>query len=203
MIPCPVCGEELKVITATYDTPYFGKLLITSISCECGFRHSDSFVAEIKEPVRFSIEVNEKTLFSKVVRSTSGTIRIPELGLAMEPGPASQGFITNVEGVLMRFEDIVEMARRWNTDDEEAVKRCDFILEKLRLARDGKEKLTIVIEDPHGNSMIIDDTAFMGKMSEVEARSLKTGLTVLDITGEDYLKSVLSSASGGEKPDVA
>ncbi|WP_457591801.1 ZPR1 zinc finger domain-containing protein [Geoglobus sp.] len=203
MIPCPVCGEELKVITATYDTPYFGKLLITSISCECGFRHSDSFVAEIKEPVRFSIEVNEKTLFSKVVRSTSGTIRIPELGLAMEPGPASQGFITNVEGVLMRFEDIVEMARRWNADDEEAVKRCDFILEKLRLARDGKEKLTVVIEDPHGNSMIIDDTAFMEKMSEVEARSLKTGLTVLDITGEDYLKSVLSSASGGEKPDVA
>ncbi len=203
MIPCPVCGEELKVITATYDTPYFGKLLITSISCECGFRHSDSFVAEIREPVRFSIEVNEKTLFSKVVRSTSGTIRIPELGLAMEPGPASQGFITNVEGVLMRFEDIVEMARRWNTDDEEAVKRCDFILEKLRLARDGKEKLTVVIEDPHGNSMIIDDTAFMEKMSEVEARSLKTGLTVLDITGEAYLKSVLSSASGGEKPDVA
>lgn len=202
MIPCPVCGEELKVITATYDTPYFGKLLITSISCKCGFKHSDSFVAEIKEPVRFVIEVNEKTLFSKVIRSTSGTIRIPELGLTMEPGPASQGFITNVEGVLMRFEDIVEMAKRWNSEDEDAVKRCNFILEKLRLARDGKEKITIVLEDPHGNSMIIDDSAFVEKMSEIEARSLKTGLTVLDITGEDYLKKAINSAPGGKEPDV-
>lgn len=202
MIPCPACGEELKVVTATYDTPYFGKLLITSISCKCGFRHSDSFVAEIREPVRFVLEVNENTLFSKVVRSTSGTIRIPELGLAMEPGPASQGFITNVEGVLMRFEDIVEMARRWNSDDEEAVKRCDFILEKLRLARDGKEQLTIILEDPHGNSMIIDDSAFVERMSEIEAKSLKTGLTVLDITGEDYLKKAVDSASGREETDV-
>ncbi|AKG91439.1 ZPR1-related zinc finger protein [Geoglobus ahangari] len=202
MIPCPVCGEELNVVTATYDTPYFGKLLITSISCRCGFKHSDSFVAEIKDPVRFTIEVNKKTLFSKVVRSTSGTIRIPELGLAMEPGPASQGFITNVEGVLMRFEDVVEMAKRWNSDDADAVERCNFILEKLRLARDGKERLTIVLEDPHGNSMIISDEAFMEKMSEVEARSLKTGLTVVEITGEDYLKRVVDSASGGEETDV-
>ncbi|NOY10929.1 MAG: ZPR1 zinc finger domain-containing protein [Archaeoglobi archaeon] len=202
MIPCPVCGEELNVVTATYDTPYFGKLLITSISCRCGFKHSDSFVAEIKDPVRFTIEVNEKTLFSKVVRSTSGTIRIPELGLAMEPGPASQGFITNVEGVLMRFEDVVEMAKRWNSDDVDAVERCNFILEKLRLARDGKERLTIVLEDPHGNSMIISDEAFMEKMSEVEARSLKTGLTVVEITGEDYLKRAVDSASGGEETDV-
>ena len=155
MIPCPVCGEELRVITATYDTPYFGKLLITSVSCECGFRHSDSFVAEIKDPVRFTIEVNENTLFSKVVRSTSGTIRIPELGLAMEPGPASQGFITNIEGVLMRFEDIVEMAKRWNSDDEDAVRRCEFILEKLRLAREGKERLTVVVEDPQDRKSVV------------------------------------------------
>ncbi|AIY90381.1 ZPR1 zinc finger domain-containing protein [Geoglobus acetivorans] len=199
MIPCPACGEELDVITAIYDTPYFGKLLITSISCKCGFRHSDSFSAEIKDPVRFTLKISEKTLFAKVVRSTSGTIRIPELGLALEPGPASQGFITNVEGVLVRFIDIVETARRWNSGDEEAVKRCDFILEKLKKAMDGSETLTLILEDPHGNSAIIDDSVFVEKMSEIEAKSLKSGLSIIDIAGRDFLSEELEKKEFREK----
>ncbi len=188
MIPCPACGRELNVVTAIYDTPYFGKILLTSINCQCGFKHSDSFSAEIKEPVRFKLEIKGETLFSKIVRSTSGTVRIPELGLAMEPGPASQGFITNVEGILLRFQEIVEMARRWNSDNEEAVKRCDLILERLKKAMEGEERLTLILEDPHGNSAVIDDSVFMEKLTQREAEKLKTGLTVLDITGEDYLK---------------
>jgi len=191
MIPCPVCGKGLNVITALYNTPYFGKILLTSISCECGFKHSDSFSAEIREPVRFRLEINSQTLFSKIVRSTSGTVRIPELGLAMEPGPASQGFVTNVEGILMRFQEIVKMARRWNSDNEDAVRKCDFIIDKLRDAMEGKEILTLILEDPYGNSIIIDDRAFMEKLSQNEAKHLKTGITVLDITGKDYLKSAI------------
>ncbi len=194
MIPCPACGRELNVVTALYDTPYFGKILITSISCECGFKHSDSFSAEINDPIRFKLEIKNDTLFSKVVRSTSATVRIPELGLAMEPGPASQGFITNVEGILMRFQEIVEMAKRWNSDNHDAVKRCEFIIEKLKLAMEGKERLTLVLEDPYGNSAIIDDRVFMEKLSDNEAKDLKTGLTVIEITGEDYLKKAMENS---------
>ena len=192
MISCPLCGRELVVLTSVYETPYFGKLLLTSITCECGFRHADSFSAEMKEPVRFTLEINSNTLYAKVVRSTSGTIRIPELGLEMEPGPACQGFITNVEGVLFRFESVVEMAKKWNSDNAEVVKRCDYILEKLRLVREGKESLTLIVEDPYGNSMIIDDKAFMEKMSQEEASNLKSGLTVLEIAGEDYISKALN-----------
>ena len=71
MIPCPACGREIKILTATYDTPYFGRILITTINCECGFKHADSFIAEIKDPLRVVVEINENTLFSKVIRSTS------------------------------------------------------------------------------------------------------------------------------------
>ena len=191
MISCPSCGNEINVVTALYDTPYFGKILITSMSCDCGFRHSDSFSAEIKDPVRFKLEVNRDTLFSKVVRSTSATLRIPELGLTMEPGPASQGFITNVEGVLIRFQEIVEMAKRWNSDSEDAVKRCEYILEKLKKAMEGEEMLTLILEDPYGNSAIVDNGVFMENLSEGEAKNLKTGLTVIDIAGEDYLKRIV------------
>ncbi len=190
MIPCPACGREVKIITTAYETPYFGKILITTINCECGFKHSDSFIAEIREPVRIKIEINKNTLFTKIVRSTSGTIRIPELGLSLEPGPASQAFITNIEGILMRFEDIVEIAKEWNREDAEKVKRCNAILSKLRAARDGDENLTLILEDPFGNSMIVSDKAFMERMSREEASKLKTGLTIIDIAGEDFLNNL-------------
>ncbi len=190
MIPCPICGREIKLLTAFYDTPYAGKILITTISCDCGFKHSDVFIGEFKDPVRFTLKVDKNNLFTKVVRSASGTIRIPELGLSMEPGPASQGFITNVEGVLMRFEDIVEMAKRWNSDDKEKVERCEYILERLRAVREGSESVTIVVEDPFGNSTIISDEAFMEKLTSEEASKLKTGLTIVDIVGEETLKSL-------------
>ena len=129
--------------------------------------------------------MNQDTLFAKVIRSSSGTVRIPELGLAMETGPASQGFITNVEGILMRFEDIVKTAKRWNEDNEEKVAICDRILEKLRLAMEGQEEVTVIIEDPFGNSMIVSDDAFWERLSEEEASELKTGMTVIEIAGDE------------------
>ncbi len=193
MIFCPACGKELNVITAIYDTPYFGKILLTSINCQCGFKHSDSFSAQIRDPVRFKLEISKKTLFSKIVRSASGTIRIPELGLAMEPGPASQGFITNVEGVLIRFQEIVEMAKRWNSDNQKAVERCELILDRLKNAIEGNENLTLVLEDPYGNSAIIDDGVFMEKLDHNEMKELKTGLTVVELMGEDRLQKTIEN----------
>lgn len=183
MIPCPSCGKELKVIVSTYDVPFFGKVLLTSISCECGFKHADSVVVGEKEPVRYIIKINKENLFTKVIRSTSGTIRIPEIGVAVEPGPASQAFITNLEGVLDRVESVVRTAMRWNSEDEEKVKRCEWILERIRNTIDGDEELTLILEDPLGNSLIVSDDAFKEIMSREEAQKLKTGMTIIDITG--------------------
>jgi zinc finger protein len=183
MIPCPVCGRELRLIVNTYEIPFFEKILLTSISCECGFRHADSIVLGEREPTRYRIKAKRENLFTKVIRSTSSTIRIPELGISIEPGHASQGFITNLEGVLRRVEDIVRVARRWNEGDEEKVRRCDWILERIENVIEGDEELTIVLEDPFGNSLILSDESFKERLSEWEAKELKTGLTVVELTG--------------------
>jgi zinc finger protein len=189
MIPCPACGRELRINTLLYDTPFFGKVLLTTITCECGFKHSDAIVSEIKEPTRFTVKINKETLYDKVIRSTSGTIRVPEIGVEIEPGPASQAFITNLEGVLMKIRDIVEMARRWNADDKDKVSRCDEILKKIDDTLEGRDELTLILEDPFGNSLILSDSAFRERMKEEEAKALRTGMTVMDLTGlsEDEL----------------
>jgi len=190
MVNCPICGREIHITMTTYKVPFFGEVLLTSIVCECGFKHADSIVVDVKEPVRFKIKINKNNLYTKVIRSTSGTIRIPEIGIDIEPGPASQAFITNLEGILMRVEDIVQMARRWNADDEEKVKRCDWILERIRNTLEGKDELTLILEDPLGNSLILSDEAFRERLKEEEVAKLKTGITIMDITGmsKDELK---------------
>ncbi|MEM0303444.1 MAG: ZPR1 zinc finger domain-containing protein [Archaeoglobaceae archaeon] len=183
MITCPICGRELKLYVNTYEVPFFDKILLTSISCECGFKHADSIVLGEKEPTRYSIKAKKENLFTKVIRSTSGTIRIPELGVSIEPGPASQAFVTNLEGVLVRVADVVKIAKKWNEDDEEKVKKCDWILEKINSVIEGDGELTIILEDPFGNSLILSDESFKEKLSEWEAKELKTGLTVIELTG--------------------
>lgn len=180
---CPICNRDLKITTVLYNTPFFGKVLLTTISCECGFKHADSIVSDIKKPIRFKIKINKDNLYTKVIKSTSGTIRIPEIGVDIEPGPASQAFITNIEGILMRVEEIVKMARRWNKEDEEKVRICDQILNRIRDTLEGRDELTLILEDPFGNSLILSDKAFRETLKKEEAERLKTGMSVVDITG--------------------
>ena len=79
----------------------------------CGFRHSDTILLTQKEPVRYTLAVETiDDLDARVIRSSSGTIRVPELGVDIEPGFASESYISNVEGVLDRIEGIVCFATR-------------------------------------------------------------------------------------------
>ncbi|MCS7118447.1 MAG: ZPR1 zinc finger domain-containing protein [Archaeoglobaceae archaeon] len=180
---CSICGRELKLIVTTYEVPFFDKILLTSISCDCGFKHADSIVLGEKEPTRFKIKINERNLFTKVVRSTSGTIRIPEIGVSIEPGPASQAFIKNLEGILYMVTNIVKTAMRWNEEDKEKVKKCESILKRIQDTIEGRDELTLILEDPFGNSIVISDECFREKMCEDEIKNLKTGLTIIELTG--------------------
>ncbi len=143
---CPLCGKDgLKVITREHNIQHFGKIVISTVICpHCGYRHSD--VVELEE----TGEKEEKLVVDKpeklnyyVVRSATGTIEIPELGLELTPGPFSEGFITTVEGVLDRFLRVARLLRA--KDKEEEIKR----------AAEGNVRFTIVIKDPRGLSRII------------------------------------------------
>ncbi len=175
---CPVCGSELSLMTDTYNAPHFGELFLSSAACECGFRHTDSFSLEVDEPVRYRIEVREDNLSTKVIRSTSGTVRIPEIGIDLEPGPASQGFVTNLEGVLRRMEDVVQVAKGWNSDNYKKVEKCDWILDQIYETIDGNVTLTLVLEDPLGNSVVDSEEVDREFLDEEEASKLRAGINI-------------------------
>ncbi|MBI2110570.1 ZPR1 zinc finger domain-containing protein, partial [Candidatus Woesearchaeota archaeon] len=80
------------------DVPSFGKTFIFSMTCEgCGYRKADVESAEQKPPCKFELDVtDEKDLSIRVVKSGEATVKIPRI-MTIEPGPTSEGYITNVE----------------------------------------------------------------------------------------------------------
>ncbi len=182
-IPCPACGElGMKMTSVTLNLPYIGECLETTISCKkCGYKHADTLILGQKEPVRYTMKVeNEKDLWARVVRSTSGTIMIPEAGLMVEPGTVSEPFISNIEGVIIRFEDAVGFAMRTSEEETER-ERAAEILSFLEGVRSGRKTCTVIIEDPLGNSAILHEKAKKEILTEEEAEELALGMKVVDV----------------------
>jgi zinc finger protein len=110
------------------------------------------------EPARWSVGVNgAEDLAIRVVRSTAGIISIPELGVTIEPGPACEGFVSNVEGVLWRVMEAVESVISWA--DGEDLSRAQEIQKTIQRALEGSVPFTLVLEDPCGNSAILSKGA--------------------------------------------
>lgn len=146
------------------ELPYFGRVYILSMNCEgCGFKKSDLEPAEEKEPARYTFELdNEQDLNVKVVKSGDATVKIPQV-ITIEPGATSDGYITNVEGLLERVKKIIESSIE-EEEDEEAKNKGKSLIRKLSRALVGREKLKIIIEDPTGHSAIISEKAQRTKL---------------------------------------
>lgn len=176
---CPLCQKEMLTNWCPDNIPFFGEVMnITSI-CDCGFRYSDTLILAQRSPVHYEMKVKSvEDLDARVVRSTSGTIRIPELGIDIEPGAASESFVSNIEGVIERVEEILHNVTMWG--EEEKTKRAEELLSIFQRVRAGEYEISVIIEDPMGNSAIIADNALSRELTEREAAGLKTGMIVFE-----------------------
>lgn len=165
---CPVCGKKTLTLTEDeIDIPYFGKTYTFGMSCKsCNFNKSDVEAIEQKDPVKITFTVeNEKDLKVRIVKSSEACVRIPQMRMSMDPGPASIGFVTNIEGLLGKFKKIIE-EQRDNSDDITVKKSAKNLLKKLWKVECGDVALKIVIEDPSGNSAIVSEKAKNEKLKK-------------------------------------
>ncbi|MFZ2071289.1 MAG: ZPR1-type zinc finger protein [Halobacteriota archaeon] len=155
---CPICGSESDLQFLPYTIPHFGDAILFVATCPaCGFRSTDvRILSEIKDkPKRYELVVSSvHDLNVRVIRSSYGRIEIPELGVNVEPREG-ESFISTVEGVLKRVERVVEMLGR--ALEGEKKRRAARILEEIEAIKLGKASMTLIIEDPTGNSAIIYD----------------------------------------------
>ncbi|HHV24194.1 MAG TPA: ZPR1 zinc finger domain-containing protein [Methanosarcina sp.] len=190
-ICCPLCQRDLVMNWQRDNIPYFGEIMYLTARCQCSFRFADTMILSSKEPMRYEMPVETlEDLNARVIRSTSGTIRIPEMGATIEPGSVSESYVTNIEGVLHRVRDVLMTASRWVQGDEAKSSRSQELLCMLEEVIEGNKKITVIVEDPLGNSAIISKKAKAVKLSKEEAEKLNTGMIVFDVDKTELMHDV-------------
>jgi len=158
---CPICKKNtLTLREELKEVSYFGKLYLFSMECsDCNYKKSDVESETKKKPVKitFTIE-SEKDLSVRVIKSSTASIRIPQLRISVTAGSESDGYVSNIEGVLGRFYKITE-GERDIAEDEKTRKKAKKLLKKLWKAKSGDLKLKVILEDPEGNSGILSEKA--------------------------------------------
>ena len=189
--PCPICfsNEGLTMIAHTSEIPYFGEHTQLTILCpSCGWKHTDFIPAEGKKPGAFSLEIEGIEMLSvRIIRSSSCTIKIEELGLEVEPGGATTGYVSNIEGVLNRFQGAVEMMYRQakTSNEKETIGKCEALLEKINLVKNGNLMVEITLLDPMGHSQILHENAVSRELTERELEELEVGPSIPIFSPED------------------
>ncbi|MEK6874597.1 MAG: ZPR1 zinc finger domain-containing protein [Nanoarchaeota archaeon] len=162
---CPICQAKTLTLTeAERDIPYFGNVYLYSMTCSsCKYHKADLESVEVREPCKWVIEVDSKeALNTRIVKSAEATIKIPHM-VTIESGPTAQGYITNIEGLLMRVKGILESTKE-TADNPQDEKKARNLLKKLNRVLWGTEPLKIIIEDKTGNSAIISEKAEKSKL---------------------------------------
>jgi len=163
--PCPMCKQKtLTLNEAEREVPYFGKVYVFSMSCSgCNYHKADVECVEKQEPSKYTFDINsEEDMKVRVIRSSEATIKIPHI-TTITPGPASNGYVTNIEGIFSRVKKQVEVARD-TADDASDRKKAKNLLKKITKIMWGRQPQKIIIEDPSGNSAIISDKAVKSKL---------------------------------------
>ncbi len=162
---CAFCSAKKATLREEeIDVPYFGRVFVLTMECNaCSTRQSDVEPAEEKEACRYAFEVTSTDdLNVKIVKGGEAIVKIPRI-ITMEPGPVSEGYVTNIEGLLERVKKIIQSAAE-TEDDDQAKKKAKNLIKKLNKILVGRESIKIIIEDKTGHSAIISDKAQRSKL---------------------------------------
>ena len=163
---CPFCGDKKLALTEEeIDVSSFGKVFLFSMNCSnCNYHKSDVESEAQKDPVKINFTVeSEKDMNIKVVKSSEARVSVPQMRISVEPGPDSEGYVSNIEGVLDRFKKMLEDERDIAEDDD-VKKNAKNQLKKLWKVKLGDIPLKIIIEDTSGNSAIVSNKAKVEKL---------------------------------------
>ena len=169
--PCPMCHQNSLTLTERdIEVPYFGKLLAFSMLCSnCKFHKADVETEQQGEPLRYTFEIeSEKDMSVRIIKSSEATVKFPHL-TTIEPGTASQGYVSNVEGLLNRIKHEIEVIRD-TAEDEGDKTKAKNLLKKIFRITCGEEKQKLIIDDPSGNSAIISERARREPLKGVKAK---------------------------------
>ncbi|XP_011882818.1 PREDICTED: zinc finger protein ZPR1 [Vollenhovia emeryi] len=156
---CPDCNSPCETNMKLTNIPHFKEVVIMATLCEsCGHRTNEVKNGGGIEPqgVRIEVTITGREDFSRdLLKSETCDMEIPELEL--EVGPAILGGrFTTVEGIVAAMKEQLSSSTAFTGDssDSETVKRMDTFIAQLGKILDGQRKVTLILDDPAGNSYV-------------------------------------------------
>lgn len=127
--------------------------------CEaCGHRTNEVKGGGGIEPqgIKIEVKVTGKEDFSRdLLKSETCSMEIPELEL--EVGPATLGGrFTTVEGIIVAVRDQLASSTAFTGDSSgpETMSKMEVLIDQLNEVTSGKKKVTLILDDPAGNSYV-------------------------------------------------
>lgn len=153
-----------------YEVEEFGPVLLEVATCKnCAYKHTDITTVRKRESIVLIAKINSlDDLNMRVIKSGTATINIPEFDATITPGPYSEGYISNVEGVLAKIEDALTFML--GSASAKTLQKGIKILKKMRAAREQEPNFTFIIKDPLGNSALVSP-----RVGKVKVRTLTKG----------------------------
>lgn len=156
---CSECAADCQTNMKVTKIPHFKEVIIMATVCDnCGLRTN-----EVKpgggienKGVRIEVTVRGRIDFSRdVLKSEACDLHIRELECEVGAG-ALGGRFTTIEGLLMAIKDqLVDSSGMFMDSNDEATKhRMDNFFGQLDAAIAGDMPLTVVLDDPTGNSYV-------------------------------------------------
>jgi zinc finger protein len=178
-VDCPKCRAKAVMTESLIKIPFFGKTLVSNLKCsKCNFNLNDVSAAEEKNPCRYSVKIeSEKDLFIKVVKSSTSIVVFPELGVRIEPTPFSEGYFTNIEGLLNKVEESLSFLA---VNGKERSKAKERLVERINEAKKAGFPFTVVLEDPFGNGALLGRKVKRELLSERKVFELKKKMNFLE-----------------------
>jgi len=180
-VSCVICGFDggLSMLAHTEEIAYFGEHTQVTLTCPgCGWRQTDFIPAEAREGSSHTYRIDSTDdLQVRVIRGSACTVRLLELDLEVRPGSHSTGYVSNIEGVLNRFQDVVDMVGRQAAieGDDGAITELEQMTQAMLEIRRGQREETLQLLDPHGHSMILTDDVQTRTLTEAEIDDLPVG----------------------------
>ncbi|CAN7984590.1 unnamed protein product [Ixodes hexagonus] len=157
---CSECGAPCETRMKLTQVPHFKEVVIMATVCErCGHRTSEVKGGSGIEPlgVRLTLRVSRPAdLGRDVLKSETCALRVPELDLDAGQGVVS-GRFTTVEGLLREMQAQLSRENPFFQGDsapEGRRLRMGTVVDRLGKAASGELPVTLVLDDPCGNSHV-------------------------------------------------
>ncbi|CAG5015802.1 unnamed protein product, partial [Parnassius apollo] len=153
---CPDCNAPADTNMKLTKIPHFKEVVIMATVCDaCGHRTNEvkSGSGIEDKGVKYEVRIASKDAFSRdILKSETCSMHIPELDMDVG-GRALGGRFTTTEGLLQAA---AHQLKNGVIGDAPAIaqEKLEGFLQKLDEVLEGKRSVTLILDDPAGNSYV-------------------------------------------------